>query len=134
MEKYLWNPIYESFEKFRNKSEPWNITACVKKCVKMEKSQFAKKCKKTGGYFKCCVSFETIKKFEDTRNQLVSDGLVKDNISRICTKLPNLCNLCTTNGMCTKRNPLNDRITQFYFPNMKKTSGKKGKNLYTLMK
>ena len=111
-------------------TEPINITACIKKCVKMEKSHFAKKCKKIGGYFKCCINPWDLWIFENTRNQLVNDGLVEDKISRTCNKKTNPCHLCSNYGTCTKRNPLNDRITHFYFPNMKKTSAKKGKNLY----
>ena len=117
-----------------NKSDPVNLTSCVEKCVKMEKSQFAKKCKKIGGYFKCCVTFWNLKYFEIARNQLVKDKLVEDKISLTCNKKSNPCDLCSTNGICTKRNPLNDKRTHFYFPKMKKGSEKKGKNLYILRK
>ena len=29
---------------------------CLKNCLKAEYSNFAKKCKKKGGFFKCCMS------------------------------------------------------------------------------
>jgi hypothetical protein len=48
-----------------------NVTACIKKCITMEKSNFAQKCSRNGGYFKCCVTWWTWDNYERARNLLI---------------------------------------------------------------
>ena len=65
---------------------------CQKKCIKavsfpqpydtflpsffiQENEPFARKCKRKGGLFKCCVTMWRITPFEDTRNKLIEKGL-----------------------------------------------------------
>merc|ERR1712142_943754 len=65
--------------KYVGPGEKWhNMTKCIKKCIKMEKSKFARKCSDDGGYFKCCLSFWVLDSFSKTRNKLITDGLIKD--------------------------------------------------------
>ena len=100
-------------------NDSWtDFTKCIKKCIKMEKSSFAKNCVKDGGYFKCCVSGWLLSTFEKTRNKLIQDGLIEDEVSHICdrTSKKDPCIYCSTNGICTKRNNLNGKIEHLYPP------------------
>ena len=100
--------------------EWYNMTRCVKKCIKIEKSGFAKNCRKDGGYFKCCVQSWLLHTYEETRNQLIKDKLINDTITNICDKTSkkDRCLFCSANGMCTKRNK-NDKIINLHYPKMK---------------
>merc|ERR1719369_824063 len=76
---YQWRymrrvPGDESYSYVSSNGSWTNITKCVKKCIQMEKSAFAKKCKKGGGFFKCCVTRWRMHEFEEIRNQLIQDG------------------------------------------------------------
>ena len=106
-------------------NENWtNLTKCVKKCIEMENSRFAKKCYKDKGYFKCCVSAWWIGPYEEARNKLIKEGLIKDEPTHICDRKATTdpCFFCSANGMCTKHNPLNGTITNSFYPGMKKRS------------
>ena len=106
-----------------------NMTKCVKKCIKMENSRFARKCNKDGGYFKCCVSNKWLGTYEETRNLLIKDGKIKDEPTHICNKTATKdpCYFCSVNGMCTNDNPLNNTITNSFYPGMKKRSKREHK-------
>ena len=104
-----------------------NYTACIKKCIKMEKSHFAKKCEKDGGYFKCCVTGIGIMEYEGNRNKLIENGFIKDKITHICQpgSMRDPCSYCRTNGICTNKNSLDGEISHSYYPKKKKyTEGK----------
>ena len=40
------------------RTEEYDVRLCHEDCKKREKGDFAKKCKKDGGLFKCCVRYE----------------------------------------------------------------------------
>ena len=102
----------------------WNRTVCIKKCIKMENSRFAKKCTKNGGYFKCCVRGWFLGPYEEARNQLINDGLIKDEITNTCDSKSkkDRCLFCRANGMCTKPNPSNGQNIHIFYPPKKKKS------------
>jgi hypothetical protein len=109
-----------------------NLYTCSKNCIKMEKSKFARRCKKNGGYFKCCVCPWLLYPFEEGRNKLIQDGLIKAKESYICNRKIrmdkrkiNPCLYCTLDGICTKPNPLTGEVVQLFFP--KKTPERIGK-------
>jgi len=104
-----------------------NITKCVKKCIQMEKSAFAKKCEKGGGFFKCCVTRWRMHEFEEIRNQLIQDGLINDKSTNICDKksTKDRCLFCRANGICTKQNPSDGSKTHFFYPKHKKETKSK---------
>jgi len=101
-----------------------NMTKCVKECIKMEKSRFAKKCKKDGGYFKCCLSRWLLNPFEEVRNKLIDDTLIKDEKTNFCNRnsTKDHCYFCSANGMCTNRSPLDGKITNTFYPGKRKRS------------
>ena len=107
----------------------YDMTGCVKKCIKIEKSRFAKKCKKDGGYFKCCVKKWHLHTFEETRNQLIKDKLINDTVTDVCDKTSrkDRCLFCSSNGMCTKRNKQDGTVTNVFYQGRKKRS----KSMYT---
>jgi hypothetical protein len=86
---------------------------CLKKCIKMENSKFARQCKKDGGYFKCCGSYWWMDMFEEARNKLIKDGIIEANTSEICDSksLKNPCLYCSMNAICTKSNPFTGGIS-----------------------
>ena len=104
-----------------------NLTACIKKCIQMTNSRFAKRCSKNGGYFKCCVDYWGVEAFEDARNKLIRDGLIKDTPTNICNdkSMGNPCLYCSAHGVCTHSNPHTGAMTQTFYPN--KTKPSKGK-------
>ena len=103
-----------------------DATNCLKKCAKLEKSKFAKECKKDNGILKCCITYWTLGVFEDARNALISDGLVKDSVTKFCKpkgkKDP--CQHCSMNGFCTKFDPFTGKIRQIHA--LKEKISKKG--------
>ena len=120
-ETVKWVPGIKSTS-YVSANETWmNMTKCIKKCIKMKRSKFAKKCKKQKGYFKCCVSELTIHGVEENRNRLIREGFIKDEPTNICDhkseKDP--CAMCIANGVCTKQNPLNGKKSHFFYPKMK---------------
>ena len=66
-------------------------------------SKFARECAENGGFFKCCVSVWNLNSFENSRNKLISEGLIQAEESKSCepggTKDP--CVVCKAEGMCT---------------------------------
>ena len=99
----------------------------------MEKSKFAKKCKKDGGFFKCCVSRWRLHGFEKLRNILIKEKLINDKMTNICDpkSRKDRCLYCRTTGICTKQNSWNGTITHTYYPKMKKSAKRKLKLLST---
>ena len=70
-----------------------------------EQTKFAKKCRKEGGFFKCCVWALHLAIFEFSRNKLIGEGLIKDEPTHLCK--PGLdrkdpCVTCNADAMCTK--------------------------------
>ena len=122
---YKWNYVKRipgfAASSYVSSNESWtNMTICITKCIKMEKSQFAKKCEKSGGYFKCCVTSWGIEPYEINRNSLIEAGLINDNPTNICDvksdKDP--CTFCNVNGLCTKKKPLTGKTTHSFYPKM----------------
>ena len=73
---------------------------------KMENSKFARLCRKDGGYFKCFGTFWLLYSFEEARNLLIGDGLIKDKKSYVCESKSkiNPCLYCSMNGMHSRNN------------------------------
>ena len=85
----------------------------------MENSKFATLCRKDGGYFKCCGTYWWLDPFEEARNMLIKEGLVKAKESHVCNqkaKRKSPCLYCSMNGICTKINPMTGALTQLYYP------------------
>ena len=100
-----------------------DVTTCILKCLKMEQSQFARKCHARGGYFKCCINFFELDQFEDARNQLIRDKLIKDKTRHYCKNLKgntSPCHYCTLDGFCTVSNKARGISNVFYYPSWKK--------------
>ena len=98
----------------------------------MENSKFVKRCKKDGGYFKCCSRPWLLNPFEEARNKLIQDGLIKAKKSYICNQSMrkiNPCLYCSLDGICTKSNPMTGEVVQLFYP--QKTPTPVGKMNYT---
>lgn len=91
----------------KNSYERSHPDECFMDCAVMEKSRFAKICKRKGGLFKCCVSAWTLHTFEKTRNELIEKNLIKDKPTSMCKRKGkqkmNPCEICHADGMCTLR-------------------------------
>jgi len=82
---------------------------CAEECLKTEQSQFARRCRKKGGFFKCCISSLDIEVFEWIRVNLKNKGLVSSATS-ICgtdEMITGKCTLCTAAYQCTYK----DKVT-----------------------
>ena len=92
---------------FKATNKTLDATSCLKKCIKMENSRFARLCKERGGHFKCCMTYWWLDPFEEARNDLIKDGLIKDKASHICkaNSSKNPCLYCSMNGFCTNSDP-----------------------------
>ena len=73
----------------------------------MERSKTAKKCKKTGGYFKCCGIHLRLDPFESSRNKMIDDGFFQDKKTKFCIrndkKGDSPCHFCGKSGVCTEK-------------------------------
>ena len=70
-----------------HKIDKYDVSKCHKDCKKQEKSKFAKKCKKDGGLFKCCIRRD----------------------KEYCHE----CRYCCTLSVCTMK----DEVTYYHFTN-----------------
>lgn len=89
-----------------------NNTPCYIDCFKAENEGFAKKCKKEGGLFKCCLLSLRLDRYEVTRYELAKEELIEAGTgptkdTRKC--LPDRfsqCSMCGTTYICAKKNVL----------------------------
>ena len=82
--------------------------ACQKHCLREEFGQFAKQCRKTGGFFKCCVLKLRIEKYESIRYGLKKYGLIDNGPSKDEMKCEKKwgegnCYICLATHVCAKR-------------------------------
>ena len=85
----------------------------------MEFSKFGRECKKSGGFFKCCVTVWRLDPFEATQDGLIKAGLVKGKKTKFCkvTKSgKSTCHFCSASGMCSKKNPLTGKVSNTLYP------------------
>ena len=88
----------------------------------MERSKFAKRCKKDKGFFKCCGTHWRIDAFETARNQLIDEGLVKDKKTHYCKKpsaRKSKCHFCSMTGICSKKHPITGTVKNTIYPGNK---------------
>ena len=104
----------------------FNLTPCLRKCLKMERSKIAKKCKKDSGYFKCCGTHWRLDPFENARNKLIDNKLIKDKKTRFCKrrrkKGNSRCHFCSMSGVCTKSDPFTGQLTNTFYEKKGKSS------------
>ena len=98
-----------------------NVAACKKECIKLENSRFAQKCRKKGGYFKCCITDYSLNAFEKTRLRLFKEGLLKNEQDPVCKpfSMKDPCHFCSLDGICTWKNKLTWKIKHAFYPNKK---------------
>ena len=88
-----------------------------------EQSSFAKDCRKRGGFFKCCVQFLSLNIFEESRNSLIEEGLIKDKPTSWCKpgwKQKDPCMICHSDAMCTEMDTKTGKIKQTFMGGYKK--------------
>jgi len=100
---------------------------CARRCILAEKSNFAKKCRKDGGIFKCCINTIDLSPFEWIRNQLKKSKHIGSS-SNICGSkgTSGNCIFCTATFFCT----LNDDGTVLQKFKRKKFNELGGVNLF----
>ena len=85
----------------------------------MENLKFARQCKKSNGYFKCCLSYWRVKSYEITRNKLIDAGLLKGKKTKFCrvTKSgKSTYHFCSSSGICSKKHSLKRAVDNTYYP------------------
>ena len=98
-------------------------TPCLKLCLRLENSYFAKKCKQSGGFFKCCLGYWNLETFEIVRNKLIREGLINDKITGVCKGLENgnsKCRWCSMGAMCSKINPATGFVDNTFYRSLGK--------------
>ena len=85
-----------------------NSLSCQEHCLKEEFGSYAKKCRKDGGFFKCCVLKLTISIFETIRYELkkmhlIEHGPNKSDIQCDVTMEEGLCHFCLVTHVCAKK-------------------------------
>ena len=105
-----------------------DYSECTEKCTKIEKSKFAKRCRKNGGYFKCCVFAHAMGKSRHVRKNLAKLGFIKDKLEDPCEKpgKKNPCMWCGLDAVCTIKDKLTGSLSQIFYPEktMRKLEGK----------
>ena len=85
----------------------------------MEFSKFGRECKKSGGYFKCCVTIWRLDPFEATQDGLIKAGLVEGKKTKFCKVTKSgrsTCHFCSASGMCSKKSPLTGKVDNILYP------------------
>jgi len=96
-----------------------NSTKCFMNCFKAEQSRFARKCRKGGGLFKCCMISLRIDKFELVRKWLKKAGMISSgpsSESQQCEKswFKGNCYMCATTHICAKKNPFSGKVDETF--------------------
>ena len=110
----------------------YDINVCLKRCLKMERSKFGKRCKRNKGYFKCCLSNFRLDPFENARNDLIDAGFIKVKKSKNCkiTKSgKSTCQFCTMTGWCSQKDVMTGKVMNTFYPGNK--TWKKGNWSYS---
>jgi len=91
------------------------MSPCSKRCLKAEKSKFARQCKARGGLFKCCVNTLGLETFDATRIRLSEENLISSYQSK-CEPNGNAkeCSLCTLTNLCTIKDKRTFAINEEY--------------------
>ena len=95
-----------------------DYSECTEKCTKIEKSKFAKRCRKNGGYFKCCVFSHAMGKSRYVRRNLAKLGLIKERWEDPCqlSGKKNPCMWCGLDAVCTIKDQFTGSLTQTFYP------------------
>ena len=96
---------------------------CLKLCLKLENSYFARKCRENLGYFKCCLDYFIIETFELVRNKLIREGLMHGRQTTFCKGRESgmsKCRYCTMGAMCSKKNPVTGFVDSTFFKDLGK--------------
>ena len=107
------------YAKKNSKVWEYDVDVCLKRCLKIERSKFGKRCKKENGYFKCCLSNKHIDSVEDARNDLIDAGLIRDKKSKNCKITrsgTSTCQFCSMTGWCSKRDVNTGRVVNTFYP------------------
>ena len=109
-----------------------DVNPCVVRCLRMEYSKFGKQCKKRKGYFKCCITVWRLDTYENTRNELIEEGILKEKKTSFCKKTKSgksTCHFCSMTGICSKKHPITGSVVNTYFNGNK--SNQEGNLIHT---
>ena len=111
LQSFFWNSYVARIPKDLSRR---SIFPCLKRCVQMENSNYARSCKRLGGYFKCCANSLDLSPYE-VDQKLSKKGLLPSRPSICKPSEPNdSCSFCRIHGSCSK--PKKGRIKQYIFP------------------
>jgi len=122
--KKVWRETYGFHNTFAASDElnREEMVPCFKKCAKLEKTKFAEECHEMGGLFKCCVNAWNIKSYEETRNKLIRNKLIKDIETTYCDTVgnPEKCNPCMADGFCSIKDKKSGKVDKIFINDYKK--------------
>ena len=110
------NQVTGVLYKISNKS--FDLTPCIKKCLLLEQTTFAKSCLRNGGLFKCCLRHWWLTPFEKARNSLIEKKLLQGKVTSYCNDSSELnkCHWCSMDAMCTRKDPITGVLKHYDFP------------------
>ena len=85
-----------------------NSLSCQEHCLKEEFGTYAKKCRRDGGFFKCCVLKLQISIFEQIKKELKRRHLIKNGPKKLQCEIPiengpDFCHFCLVTHICAKK-------------------------------
>ena len=95
-----------------------NMTRCRMACLEAEYGDFAKQCKKEGGFFKCCMIGLRWDTFETIRVKFKRMGIIKKGPSeknRMCVSGSKKCHSCHVTYSCAKQVKWNNLVCRKTF-------------------
>lgn len=115
----LWKKTYGfDFVSFNTQNPPnQRLTSCYENCLKAESGEFAAKCRRKKGVFKCCTIKLETSVYETIRFKLQELNLTKNgNSERICKKKGffTTCDLCATTHICAASHPVTGVVEEHF--------------------
>jgi len=96
-----------------------NYTKCYIHCFKAEQGRFAKKCKRDGGLFKCCMIGLQLNPFEEVRKllrkaRLISSGPTEKTARCEKNWYTGYCNMCGVTQICARKDKITNRVVETF--------------------
>jgi len=114
--KSLWKKTYGfDYVSFNDKEgSKLYTTNCYKNCLKAENRKFAKRCRRRGGLFKCCMTGFGTNPWHKLRHILANMTLINTEQEQMCVKNGHYdtCTMCANTQICSKFNNITGQVEE----------------------
>jgi len=113
--KSLWKKTYGfdyvSFNDEEGIGSKVGNSKCIINCFKAENRKFAKRCRKEGGFFKCCMTAMGTQPWHKLRHTLANMKLITKT-EQLCVKngSKDTCQVCSITQICSKYNTMTGQV------------------------